>query len=435
MNRDRLTALAGLVLLAGVFVSIQISGPDGPAGPVLLGVRGEFLLFALTLLGVALLHHHTLAVALTGLGAILFFKFAFVGNFHLVEHLRHEWEVLLNLLGLLLGFALLAKHFAESRVPDILPRFLPEGWKGGFVLLALVFVLSAFLDNIAAAMIGGTMAMVVFKGRVGIGYLAAIVAASNAGGSGSVVGDTTTTMMWIDGVAAIDVTHAYAAAVPALVISGLIAARQQHRFQPIQRDELGHHQVDWTKLLVVVLILAGAILTNFALDFPAVGVWAAILVGATFTKTAWSELPGALKGSVFLLSLVMCASMMPVEALPLASWQTAFGLGFVSAVFDNIPLTKLALNQGGYDWGVLAYSVGYGGSMIWFGSSAGVALSNMYPQAKSVGSWLKEGWHVILAYIVGFFILLYTVGWEPHAPHKEGRGMPAAPMTGQADGH
>ncbi len=435
MNRDRLTALAGLVLLAGVFVSIQISGPDGPAGPVLLGVRGEFLLFALTLLGVALLHHHTLAVALTGLGAILFFKFAFVGNFHLVEHLRHEWEVLLNLLGLLLGFALLAKHFAESRVPDILPRFLPEGWKGGFVLLALVFVLSAFLDNIAAAMIGGTMAMVVFRGRVGIGYLAAIVAASNAGGSGSVVGDTTTTMMWIDGVAAIDVTHAYAAAVPALVISGLIAARQQHRFQPIQRDELGHHQVDWTKLLVVVLILAGAILTNFALDFPAVGVWAAILVGATFTKTAWSELPGALKGSVFLLSLVMCASMMPVEALPLASWQTAFGLGFVSAVFDNIPLTKLALNQGGYDWGVLAYSVGYGGSMIWFGSSAGVALSNMYPQAKSVGSWLKEGWHVILAYIVGFFILLYTVGWEPHAPHKEGRGMPAAPMTGQADGH
>ena len=431
----QLTALAGLVLLAGVFVSIQISGQGGPAGPVLLGVRGEFLLFALTLLGVALLHHHTLAVALTGLGTILLFKFAFVGNFHLVEHLRHEWEVLLNLLGLLLGFALLAKHFEESRVPDILPRFLPDGWQGGFVLLVLVFVLSSFLDNIAAAMIGGTVAMVVFKGRVGIGYLAAIVAASNAGGSGSVLGDTTTTMMWIDGVAAIDVTHAYAAAVPALVISGLVAARQQHRFQPIQRDELGHHQVDWTKILVVVLILAGAILTNFALDFPAVGVWMAILIGATFSKTAWGELPGALKGSLFLLSLVMCASMMPVEELPLASWQTAFGLGFVSAVFDNIPLTKLALEQGGYDWGVLAYTVGYGGSMIWFGSSAGVALSNIYPQAKSVGSWVKEGWHVILAYVVGFFVLLYTVGWEPHAPHKEGRGMPTAPMTGQADGH
>ena len=76
---------------------------------------------------------------------------------------------------------------------------------------------------------------------------------------------------------------------------------------------------------------------------------------------------------------------MPVEKLPAASWQTALGLGFVSAVFDNIPLTALALKQGGYDWGFLAYAVGFGGSMIWFGSSAGVALANMYPEAKSVG--------------------------------------------------
>ena len=76
------------------------------------------------------------------------------------------------------------------------------------------------------------------------------------------------------------------------------------------------------------------------------------------------------------------ASMMPVEKLPVASWQTTFGLGFLSAVFDNIPLTALALKQGGYDWGYLAYAVGFGGSMIWFGSSAGVALLNQYPEAN-----------------------------------------------------
>ena len=98
--------------------------------------------------------------------------------------------------------------------------------------------------------------------------------------------------------------------------------------------------------------------------------------------------------------------MMPVEKLPAASWQTAIGLGFVSAVFDNIPLTALALKQGGYDWGYLAYAVGFGGSMIWFGSSAGVALSNMYPEARSVGRWLRHGWHVALAYVIGFFVML-----------------------------
>jgi Na+/H+ antiporter NhaD/arsenite permease-like protein len=125
-----------------------------------------------------------------------------------------------------------------------------------------------------------------------------------------------------------------------------------------------------------------------------------------------------LRGSIFLLSLVMCAAMMPVQHLPPASWQSALGLGFVSAVFDNIPLTALALRQGGFDWGFLAYAVGFGGSMIWFGSSAGVALSNMYPEARSVGAWLKGGWHVTVAYVVGFFVLLAVVGWHPDDSHR-----------------
>jgi Na+/H+ antiporter NhaD/arsenite permease-like protein len=112
---------------------------------------------------------------------------------------------------------------------------------------------------------------------------------------------------------------------------------------------------------------------------------------------------------------------MPVDELPPASWQTAFSLGFVSAVFDNIPLTKLCLEQGGYDWGILAYSVGFGGSMIWFGSSAGVALSNMFPEMRSVAKYVKAGWFVTVAYIISFFIMLAIVGWNPHAPHKEAK--------------
>ena len=93
-----------------------------------------------------------------------------------------------------------------------MPRVLPDDWKGCFVLLAIVFVLSSFLDNIAAALIGGAMAHTVFRAKVHIGYLAAIVAASNAGGAGSVIGDTTTTMMWIAGISPIEVLEAFIAA-------------------------------------------------------------------------------------------------------------------------------------------------------------------------------------------------------------------------------
>ena len=375
--------------------------------------------------------HFTLEVALTGLAAVLGFKFAFA-DFDLAGHLQHEWQMLVNLFGLLMGFEILAKHFEESRVPEALPRILPGEWKGGFVLLCLVGVLSCFLDNIAAAMIGGTIAHVVFKGRVHIGYLAAIVAASNAGGAGSVVGDTTTTMMWIDGVSPLAVLHAFVGAAVAIVCSGLVAARQQDRLQRIQKDTSGAAKIVWRRIGVVALILAGAIATNVALDFPAVGVWVAILLCAMFTKTPWSGLRVAWRGSLFLVSLVFCASLMPVEQLPAASWQTAFGLGFVSAVFDNIPLTKLALDQGGYDWGFLAFTVGYGGSMIWFGSSAGVALSNIFPQAKSVGAWLKHGWHVAAAYVLAVVVMLLTIGWHPQPPHKPpqaGPPTPPAPAT------
>jgi Na+/H+ antiporter NhaD/arsenite permease-like protein len=107
------------------------------------------------------------------------------------------------------------------------------------------------------------------------------------------------------------------------------------------------------------------------------------------------------------------ATTMPVDQLPAASWQTTLGLGFLSAVLDNIPLTALALKQGGYDWGLLAYAVGFGGSMLWFGSSAGVALSNLYSdELRSVGLWARFGWFVPLAYLVGFFALLFGVGWN-----------------------
>jgi hypothetical protein len=51
--------------------------------------------------------------------------------------------------------------------------------------------------------------------------------------------------------------------------------------------------------------------------------------------------------------------------------------------------------------------------MIWFGSSAGVALASMYPEARSVGRWVTQGWHVAVAYVVGFFVLLTLVGWHP----------------------
>lgn len=422
-----------LLLSAFLFTPFFLFAAGGNA-PAVGPIRLEFIIFGLILLGVALFHKQTFWVAVIGLSILLLFKLIFDPGFNLLEHLfgttpmgdqimdkelrQGEWGIILNLLGLLLGFALLSKIFEESGVPGILPKFLPDDWKGPALLLIFIFILSSFLDNIAAALIGGTIALVVFQKKVHIGYIAAIVAASNAGGSGSVVGDTTTTMMWIDGVSPLNVVHAYVAAGVALIFFVWFASHQQDKYNPIQKDSPVDVKIDWLKILIVALILAGAIISNFLYDMPALGVWIAIVIGAFIRPIPWKEVPGAIKGTIFLLCLVMCASMMPVEELPDAAWVTAFALGFLSAVFDNIPLTKLCLEQGHYDWGMLAYSVGFGGSMIWFGSSAGVAITNKFPEARNVVLWVKKGWHVAVAYVIGFFALYLLLGWEPADNNK-----------------
>src|SRR4029078_12565158 len=226
--------------------------------PVMMGpVPVDFILFALILAGIAFLHRPTLQVAVGGLLAVTIYKLAFTGFKQgpgfagLAGLLGHEWVIIANLFGLLMGFALLSKHFEDSNVPVVLPKILPDDWKGGFMLLWMIFVLSSFLDNIAAALIGGAIARGVFRGKVHIGYLAAIVAASNAGGSGSVVGDTTTTMMWIAGVSPLSVLEAFIAAGLWFCFFGVIAAKQQQAYSPILKDPPPGVRVDWARVGIV----------------------------------------------------------------------------------------------------------------------------------------------------------------------------------------
>jgi Na+/H+ antiporter NhaD/arsenite permease-like protein len=385
----------------------------------------DFAIFALTLLGIAVFHRCALLVATAGLvAAVLLHVFGTavpVGTAisGVVNHFAGEWVILTNLLLLLLGFAVLANQFEQSGLPETLPSRLPHGWTGGLVLLGLVFGLSTFLDNIAGAVIGGVAARNVYRNGVTIGYMAAIVSAANAGGAGSVIGDTTTTMMWISGISALDVLPAFIGATAAFAVVAPLAAIAQERKSPAVRREVSHERLDWGRVYVVGFVLAALVVANVVANSafpeheefaPVLGLvlWAATLLSALFRRPDWSIMRSAFKGSLFLVVLVALASLMPIERLPEPSPATVFGLGILSAVFDNIPLTALALNQGGYDWALLAYAVGFGGSMVWFGSSAGVALTDLFPHGRSVFAWLRESWFVLIAYAFGFIAMLLT---------------------------
>ena len=411
----------------------------------MLGIPFEFILFGLMLLGVALFHRRALAISVAGFLVILAFETLVTayptgrGATALMEHARHEWVVITNLLLLLTGFELLSNQFERSNVSDHLPHLLPKGWAGGAGLLGIVFILSAFLDNIAAAVLGGVMARHVYQRRVTVGFLAAIVACSNAGGAGSVIGDTTTTIMWLNGVAPLTVLPAFVAAVPAFLLIAPLAAMAQHRLQPsLERDAPGH-PLEWRRIAIVGFILLCAVTANVLANASSGGeetapwlglaLWMAILLTSVIARPDWSVLRHGAKGALFLAALVAAASLMPLKGLPEPSWRTALGLGAVSSVFDNIPLTALALRQGGYDWALLAFAVGFGGSMAWFGSSAGVALTNMYPEGRSMARWIKEGWYIPIAYLIGFFIMLGLLGWNPTPENGSSWDAPAGERT------
>src|SRR6266702_253740 len=306
----------------------RVLSPSFSAGAMptsLFGIPIEFMIFAVMLLGVAFFNLHVLAVAVCGVAVILVYNLLVTGvKFgpgigSIVAHRADEWVILTNMFLLLIVLGLLSRHFEKTRIPAALPRILPHDWKGAFWLLIIVFVLSSFLDNIAAALIGGAMAHTLFRAKVHVGYLAAIVAASNAGGSGSVVGDTTTTMMWIDGVNPLDVLHGYAGAVIALAVFGIPAAIQQQRYSPILKHEHQYVKVDWPRVGIVTFILTMAIAVNviinvqfpdFSDSFPFIGtsVACAVLITAPVRRPDWEIMPESIKGSVFLLSLVLCAT-------------------------------------------------------------------------------------------------------------------------------
>jgi hypothetical protein len=50
----------------------------------------------------------------------------------------------------------------------------------------------------------------------------------------------------------------------------------------------------------------------------------------------------------------------------------------------------------------------------------------MFPEAKSAAQWLRHGWHVAFAYVVGFMVMLAVLGWHPDAGHKKVAEQPVA---------
>ena len=120
------------VLLANLAAAASTTGVFSAQPVYLFGIPVDFILFGMTLLGVAVFHHKTLQVALTGLAVVTVYKLLFTGFRQgeglsgLALQMQHEWVILANLFLLLMGFAILSRHFENFFVMYAIVGWHPD---------------------------------------------------------------------------------------------------------------------------------------------------------------------------------------------------------------------------------------------------------------------------------------------------------------------
>lgn len=410
-------------------------------------VQGMFGLFIAMLVGLLLFHRHKLWVVGIGFAVLTAVFMWNMGGWDVwVDHFRekHRSHLLINLALLLPAFALVAYYFERSGASLGLARVL----QSDVALLWSIFWMSTILDNIAAALIGGMILLAKYgKTNIPFKMIVGVIGAANLGGAGSPVGDTTTVMMFISEdpiISVMEIMKGFIASFPAQLLLSIWAKNHGHlpqaslqegrggavREKIEERDviataaasdgpeveglmDASETKVQWS-MMWPMLAIPGLILGNLK-DQPGLGLWAGLLLGLLFAaqrinrKVFFEALPNTL----FLLLLIAAAELLPLEQIKpninrLPRNVVAILAGLLSAWFDNIPLTAICLNLGGFDWGLLAYCVGYGGTAMWFGSSAGVAIGLIFPEVYNTKRWGVPFVVVTLTYLVGVACYLVT---------------------------
>lgn len=84
------------------------------------------------------------------------------------------------------------------------------------------------------------------------------------------------------------------------------------------------------------------------------------------------------------------------------------GVGFISAIVDNVPVMSAILKSSptmGVDqWMLVTMTAGIGGSLISFGSAAGVGVMGRLHGIYTFGSHLKHSWTILVGYAISIAI-------------------------------
>ncbi len=315
---------------------------------------------------------------------------------------------------------------------------------------ALSFVLSPIADNLTTGLVMGTVAISTLRNhrKATIATLVGVVTAANAGGAFSPFGDISTLMIWQKG--ELDFGQFFYLFIPSL-ISWLVPAfliSLTLRGMPSQSSEapVAIRKGGGVLIALFLATIAGTVMLNHTLHLPPflgmmtgfglLNVYSYFLhrtesrmlekhrdsmptreecdsprpfdIFRILEKTEWDTL-------LFFYGVMLCVG--GVAALgylqSLSGWlYNGLGnttanilVGLISAIVDNIPLTFAVLEMkpqmGSWQWLLITFAAGTGGSILSIGSAAGVALMGAARGTYTFMSHLKWSWAILLGYGAG----------------------------------
>ena len=299
----------------------------------------------------------------------------------------------------------------------------------------LAFFISPVADNLTTALILSTVLMTIDKENKAFLVPGAIniVVAANAGGAWSPFGDITTLMVWIAGKGAFtEFLYLFPAAILGWFVTAFLLSRAvPDGTPPFHADEKPVQIAEGGKVIMglFALTITMAVLSHQLLHLPAM--WG-MMFGLAILKlyvykinrspsdthlNAFSWI-AKIENDTLLFFFGILAAVGGLHFLGFLEYFTALydslgatavniAVGFVSAVIDNVPVMSAVLkadpNMGAdaqAQWMLVTLTAGVGGSMISFGSAAGVGVMGKMHGIYTFSAHMKYAWTVLVGYIV-----------------------------------
>ena len=303
-------------------------------------------------------------------------------------------------------------------------------WITGFI----AFFLSPIADNLTTALILSTVLITIERKNKAFLVPGAIniVVAANAGGAWSPFGDITTLMAWTAGKGTfVDFLFLFPASIIGYLVTAVLLSKVVPNTLPdTDLSEEKEPEVATGANVVIglgVFTIFSAVMSHQLLHLPAM--WG-MMFGLSLLKLFDYRLKRkhgkgfgvfqsmakienntlmfffgilAAVGALYFIGWLALAAVVYDPSVLGPTWSN-IGVGFLSAIVDNVPVMSAVLKASpamGLDqWMLVTLTAGVGGSLISFGSAAGVGVMGKLPGIYTFGSHMKYAWMILVGYIV-----------------------------------